>query len=644
MRLKNVFISDYKNLKDFSLSFEGNSFIDIFVGKNGSGKSNLLEALIEIFQHILTFDGDRPELQFNYRVSYELGGNAVDILWEDEILSINGKVRKTMGKTPIPENLLVYYSGHNDSVEKLVEKYENQFRKQIKRASLDETRQIIGIGPEYKQLLLAVLLMQTDDCKARNFIMQKLCITQLGLVKPGTYERTEPVVKLVLERPEYAKGSKSTDFDINNNDESDRYWKPEGISKAFLDQLHDCINPSPGDLTVTSGYLSSEDSYVLYLDIERLQKTFKDSNPQELFRQFDNLKTLGMLSEIAIPLGLNGNIDASINHFSDGQFQSVYIYAITELFKDKECLTLLDEPDAFLHPEWQFDFLKQVFLISDEATKTNHVLMSSHSASTISTADEASINLFEFDNDRVVINKVKKSDVIKSLSAGLISFTEGEARLNIQHVLKNTTGPVLFTEGITDEMILETAWEKLYPDEKMPFEVQGAFDRHFLKNLFSRNELKMNYPNRTMIALFDFDEAYDDWNGLKAKDRGVLLEADPLKGLCKQLQYDSHYSMLLPVPNIDSIKPQVLDGDGNPWGRGSDSYLAIEILFYKDEWLGEWFRKRPMPGGGEIIEFSGDKVKFANEVVPNVDIKYFEVFRPLFEFIKSKCVAEQAVA
>lgn len=52
MRLKSLYISEYKNLKDFTLTFDGTSFIDVFVGKNGSGKSNLFEALIEIFRFL----------------------------------------------------------------------------------------------------------------------------------------------------------------------------------------------------------------------------------------------------------------------------------------------------------------------------------------------------------------------------------------------------------------------------------------------------------------------------------------------------------------------------------------------------------------------------------------------------------------
>ena len=67
MRLKSVFISQYKNLKNFTLSFDGASFIDVFVGKNGSGKSNLFEALIEIFRHLYEFDNN-GEISFEYAV------------------------------------------------------------------------------------------------------------------------------------------------------------------------------------------------------------------------------------------------------------------------------------------------------------------------------------------------------------------------------------------------------------------------------------------------------------------------------------------------------------------------------------------------------------------------------------------------
>jgi recombinational DNA repair ATPase RecF len=53
MRLQHVQISDYNNLKDLSLSFDSDSFLDVLAGKTGTGKPNFFEALIEIFRHLV---------------------------------------------------------------------------------------------------------------------------------------------------------------------------------------------------------------------------------------------------------------------------------------------------------------------------------------------------------------------------------------------------------------------------------------------------------------------------------------------------------------------------------------------------------------------------------------------------------------
>ena len=619
MRLKSVFISQYKNLKDFSLSFDGTSFIDVFVGKNGSGKSNLFEALIEIFRHLYEFD-HKGEIGFEYSVKYEISGTETEITWKGGKLSINGKVRKTIGDTPLPDNVLIYYSGHNDTVSGLVQRYEADFRKRIKGANPDESRRFIGIGSEYKQLLLAVLLIQPAENRARQFICQKLGIASTG-----------SDMQLTLQRPAFATSAlKALDMDgIENFDPRTHYWGADGITRDFLNKLVTCVK---GEFSHGNVYSSAVDRYQIPINIELFQQQFAGEPVTDVFRQFDNLKTLGMLAEITIPLTLTSGLDASIAHFSDGQFQSVYIYSIVELFKDRNCLTLLDEPDSFLHPEWQFDFLKQVFEITDTAAKNNHVLMSSHSASTITTAKENVINLFEIDDNKVVVTKANKADVIKSLSAGLISFSEGEARLNIHHVLKNTSGAVLFTEGITDEMILETAWSKLYPTEQRSFEIQNAFSCGFLRNLVKDQTLYQNHAGRTFFSLFDFDAAYTDWNQL-----GQDVQTDPCKCLVKKHANHESYALLLPVPANGQINKQVINPHtgGN---YGNRSLLTIELLFHGVAGLDGYFAVDTERTDG-FIKFISDsqKVTFARDVVPTIDTAHFEVFRPIFELVQSKC-------
>lgn len=632
MRLNSVFISNYKNLKDFTLNFDGESFIDVFVGKNGSGKSNLFEAMIEIFRHLDQLGRPANDVSFDYSLSYKIEEQEVEIEWKAGKLKVNNdEDRKTLGQTPFPDNFLIYYSGHNTTVAELVADYEERFRGRIKGASLEDSPRFLGIGQEYKALLLAVLLVQPSDSRAHSFIRHKLRIDRLGITKPGTADVSEPVLRIDLQRPDYARGSEKEKYDIDVVDVASRYWRPIGITKDFLETLSACIWDNPGKLTVTEGYFPNEDRYILYLSISKLQEKFA-GKWQELFRLFDNLKTLGMLDGISVPLRLDSGMEGNARNFSDGQFQSVYIYSIIELFKDRNCVILLDEPDAFLHPEWQFEFLRQVFDITDAAAKKSHVLMSSHSASTITCANETVINLFEFDGEKVALNKVKKADIIKSLSAGLITFSESEARLNIQHVLKNTTGPVLFTEGITDEMILETAWQKLYPTAKRPFEIQNAFSCGFQRNLVKDNALYQNHPGRTFFALFDFDEAYNDWNQL-----GQDVQIDPTLCLTKKRKGCESYALLLPVPATGQIRGQVINPHtgGN---FGNKSLLTIELLFHGVPGLDVFFTIDTERTDGFIKFISdGQKTTFAQDVVPTLDVANFLVFRPLFNFILSKC-------
>lgn len=619
MRLTSLAISQYKNLRDFSISFDGSSFIDVFVGKNGSGKSNLFEALTEIFRHVFEYDKEKSSPSFDYFISYEIAGVKTEISWSEGNFTIDGKARATIGKTSLPDNVLIYYSGHNDTVADLVQRYEDGFRKRIKGANLDESRRFIGIGPEYKAVLLSVLLTQPEDNKARRFVCQKLGI-----------EGTGADLQLVLRRPPFAAGAlKAFGADeIEHFDPRTHYWGADGITRDFLEKLVSCVK---GEFNHANMFDAEKDRYQIAVNIELFQQRFTDESLSDIFRQFDNLKTLGMLADISISLTLTSGLNATIKHFSDGQFQSVYIYSVVELFKDRNCLILLDEPDAFLHPEWQFDFLRQVFDITDAAASTSHVLMSSHSAATLCPIDEQQINLFKIENSAVSCHKRSKKDVIHELSDSFIQYSEDESRLLIDNVIRSSSKPILFVEGPSDVSILNTAYKKLYPNEDITILVQDAFDRGFIKVLFARNEVFSAFPDKQFFALFDFDDAYDDWRDLG----GVHQVTDIGLGLARKLDEKNAYAFLLPVPE-NQLRGQVWD-DANPIEKIKPSpHYCIEHIFWGVQGLENWFRTDPKTG---VIKFKGDKhkVKFAKEVIPTLGAPSFEPFRPIFEFIKSKC-------
>jgi len=621
MRLRSVFISQYKNLKDFTLSFDRTSFIDVFVGKNGSGKSNLFEALVEIFRHIYEFDREKSDPGFEYSVKYEISGKETEIAWKAGTLSINGKERATIGKTPLPDNVLIYYSGHNDTVADMVQRYEGGFRKRIKGANFDESRRFIGIGPEYKALLLSVLLTQPANNRAQHFICQKLGIQSIG---------TD--LELVLHRPSFATGAlKALGADsIENFDPRTHYWGADGITRDLLEKLVTCVK---GEFNHGDVFYAGKDTYQIPVNIELFQQRFADMSVSDIFRQLDNLKTLDMLADISIPLTLISGLDANISHFSDGQFQSVYIYSIVELFKDRNCLILLDEPDAFLHPEWQFDFLKQVFDITDAAAKNSHVLMSSHSAVTLIPHDKKKIKFFDIKDNQANCYDLPKVIAIKKLSSDLIKYSEQEQLLSIINAVQIEKKPVLFTEGSTDPIILKEAWYKLY-EEDMPFIPFYAFSCTYINQLLTDSRIHGEMGGLPIFALFDFDKAYDQWNGLN----GDVTANDPFKGLIKKWAHGESYAVMLPVPAHADIQRQVIRNLATGETFGGESCCEIEHLFYGQAPTADYYHQEPCVGGTKVVFKSDrDKTAFAKEIVPTLDKSCFEPFKPIFEFIKSKC-------
>lgn len=224
MRIQHLYISEYKNLKNFTLDFDGTSFIDVFVGKNGTGKSNLFEALIEIFRHL--YESDYKEIKFDYTLQYTIDETVVQINWKwekEQFVDADGKEAKKVTKKVLPDNILIYYSGHNLKVNELILDYENKFKAKVKGANPLDTREFIGIGKDYKSLLLSVLLIQPDQNKAKQFIIEKLGIKKLG-----------SVLKIILQRPNYAIDNK---FDVDQYVPETRYWGAKGITQGFLDKI-----------------------------------------------------------------------------------------------------------------------------------------------------------------------------------------------------------------------------------------------------------------------------------------------------------------------------------------------------------------------------------------------------------------------
>src|SRR5690606_3664790 len=99
MKIKYLEITKYKNLEDIKLDFS-TKLISLLIGKNGLGKSNLLEAIAYIFSTIdlaekeTEFTTSTSSDFFEFKIEYECKKHFVSFSNLKGILTINIKSDK----------------------------------------------------------------------------------------------------------------------------------------------------------------------------------------------------------------------------------------------------------------------------------------------------------------------------------------------------------------------------------------------------------------------------------------------------------------------------------------------------------------------------------------------------------------------
>lgn len=332
----------------------------------------------------------------------------------------------------------------------------------------------------------------------------------------------------------------------------------------------------------------------------------------------------------------NNNYTTSFDQISSGEKTLIALSLLIYKSKKNKILPrmlLLDEIDSSLHPS-KIKMLLNVIEKHFVGNQKMKVILATHSPTTVALSPKKSI-YFIHGNKNKTIENVEMSVAIQTLTEGFASLSIDESKIGIHYNIKNKNLPIVFTEGITDKIILEIAWKKLYK-ETMPFFIQDCFDASFLGNLYRRADdsqdgIFSNYPNKIFISLFDFDKAgYDIWNGLSKKNY-TLLEKDPKKCLTIKHKSRQAYSLLLPVPKNDKILKQVIKSNNETYKN--ESALQIELLMYGADSLKTFFKIEGIKGGGKLIVFKGNKRDFSNSL-ENVEADDFSNFTPLFQKIK----------
>ena len=173
MRLDKLRIGKFKNLRDFSINFDEQAPTTVLVGRNGSGKSNLLEALTIIFRDLDL--GVAP--RFDYTLEYVCRGRKVriDALTHGQVkATVDGKPTQSNqlgrlgGDRCLPNYVFGYYSGPSNRLEQHFEEHQERFYRDLLDGKDSALRPLFYARPIHSQfVLLAFFLKQDRPMKRR---------------------------------------------------------------------------------------------------------------------------------------------------------------------------------------------------------------------------------------------------------------------------------------------------------------------------------------------------------------------------------------------------------------------------------------------------------------------------------------------
>lgn len=161
MRLDKLHIRNFKNLQEFSIDFDESVLTTVLIGQNGTGKSNLIEALVIIFRDLDL--GDDPE--FGYQLTYTCRGQRIEIDADPDradkmSITVDGKsiAFRQFSQAPyrmyLPSNVFGYYSGPSRRLEQHFDEHQERFYRQLLRGEEEPLRPLFYARLIHSQFVL----------------------------------------------------------------------------------------------------------------------------------------------------------------------------------------------------------------------------------------------------------------------------------------------------------------------------------------------------------------------------------------------------------------------------------------------------------------------------------------------------------
>lgn len=464
MQLRYLAIPHFRNLRDVEMSFaielshssstgktEESKRIrsHALIGQNGTGKSNLIEALITLFRDI---DLDR-DAAFDYTFEYEIRGNIIRIkadiaeqkrpfVWVNGHSESQGFLLKN--RELLPSHIFAYYSGRNERIEQLFQEHQRRFNlrqeitadevlpehllenftasdadiraieeakrrreARLKKAGDDRLRRLFYCRGGHSQLVLLACLLSDDPVFKK--VLDNLHIESL-----------ESALFVLKEPHRLREKRRNGKFDENELNEGDpRFWYARGnVVSEFLDKLWQ-VSWAPIEQEATKqidfrGRTEKQKQLYLFVPDKYKLKELGElvGSPDSFFRYAEGAYIGDLIDEVRITVKKRDEHGGKVSftQLSEGELQMLTVLGLMRITREDQCLFLLDEPDTHLNPIWKLRYFDDIegVLTTEKDSKSqseSQILITTHDPLMVGSLKKEQVHIIKNNGDKTLVDQ-----------------------------------------------------------------------------------------------------------------------------------------------------------------------------------------------------------------------------------------------
>ena len=313
------------------------------------------------------------------------------MFYVNEIIEKESEIEKQFGSFTriLPSNIVIYYSGLADIMKQICLPHDEKLSVNFRNGNTNIPRPFFYFEPAlFDIILLTLLSFEFGDIP--QFLSQRAKIKEVQSIQ------------INLKKPSWGKGSIKA------------WWGAKGEVKTFLDYLDSLrsrivIDEQPtfkvpiGNVVIET--FQNESLIITILNQEKLFEIREHFVEEKtLFKILNTLIIDGFSPEIKFSfIQEDEDVRKSFNVLSEGEQQAIIVRGLIELVNNENTLFLFDEPDTYLHPSWQRNFIEDINQLAENGEfNTSQFLITTHSPQLLSNANPESCDVQIMEDGEIV--------------------------------------------------------------------------------------------------------------------------------------------------------------------------------------------------------------------------------------------------